>query len=112
MKTALPKPVTISSAQKRADFLLDRRHSPRAHVEGCATAFCLGHHNFGQIHTLRTFDYGEGGVAAYSETPIPLGCDVTVGFEARNCLAERGTVLRCQPCGEGYRVAIRFCGPS
>ena len=73
MKTALPHPATSSNPGQRTDLLLDRRHAPRTHVEGCATAFCLGSGHFGQMHTMRTVDYCEGGVSAYSETPIPPG---------------------------------------
>jgi hypothetical protein len=88
----------------------ERRRSPRAHVDGHATAFCLGGGHFGQMFTMTACDYGTGGMAAVCRQPLPAGCDVSVGFEARQCDAGRGTVLRCQPCEEGYRVAIRFLG--
>jgi len=107
MKTALPGPADIGN---RPQSSADRRLSHRAQAEGRATAFCLGGGHFGEMVTMKACDYGDGGVAAFSRTPLPPGCDVSIGFESRRCLAGRGTVLRCQPCDEGYRVAIRFCG--
>jgi hypothetical protein len=79
-------------------------------VDGHATAFCLGSGHFGKMFTMEACDYCSGGMAALSSEPLPAGCDVSIGFEARQCLAGRGTVLRCQPCEEGYRVAIQFSG--
>ncbi|MDY7107764.1 MAG: PilZ domain-containing protein [Planctomycetota bacterium] len=103
MKTAVPDPA-------RVDRRTERRRSPRAPVEGHATAFCLGGGHFGETFTMDACDYCPGGMAAVSSEPLPAGCDVSVGFEAPHCLAGRGRVLRCQPCEEGYRVAIRFLG--
>jgi hypothetical protein len=110
MKTALPDPASIGNQGNRAESPGERRLSRRAEAEGCATAFCLGGGHFGQMFTMKACDYCEGGVAVYCRTPVPPGSDVAIGFESRHCSAGRGTVLRCQPCEEGYRVAIRFCG--
>jgi hypothetical protein len=110
MKTALPDPASVGDRGNRPQSPTERRLSRRAQAEGCATAFCLGGGHFGQMFSMKTCDYCEGGVAVFSSTPISPGCDVSIGFESRRCLAGRGTVLRCQPCDKGYRVAIRFCG--
>lgn len=95
-------------AEDRAPYRFERRCSDRWPQEGQATAFQLGGDHFGQLHEMRMQDYGPGGLAAISDTAIAPGASVTLGFSVPGYMAARGTVLRCVPCGEGYRVAIRF----
>ena len=48
------------------------------------------------------------------ETALPKEAEVVIiGGGIMGCatafyLAKRGVVLRCLPCGDGYRVAIQF----
>lgn len=89
-------------------FRFDRRQRDRWPMDGGATAFQLAGDSFGRMHALHMHDYSEHGMGAISETPIPPGSIVSVGFQAPGHLAKRGEVIRCEPCGEGYRVAIIF----
>jgi hypothetical protein len=103
---------TFSDAQTHSHdagpYRFDRRSMDRWPVNGLATAFCLGGDAFGRIHDLSLTDYSHDGMSAISVGPIAPGTEVSVGFSAPGQLARRGAVLRCDPCGNGYRVAIQF----
>ena len=88
----------------------ERRHAPRLTLDSCATAFCLGGGRFGQIHSMKTRDYCREGFSALSSRPLEPGCAVSIGFEATDCRAQRGIVLRCEPSRDGFRIAVRFEG--
>ena len=89
-------------------YRFDRRSMDRWSATGLATAFCLTGDAFGQMHDLSLTDYSHDGMGAISTGPVTPGTEVSVGFSAPGHLARRGTVLRCDPCGQGYRVAIQF----
>jgi len=86
----------------------ERRQCDRWGLEGVATVFELAGDGFGRMHTLKMLDYSEGGLGAVSDTVIPLGSTVSIGFQAPGYIAKRGVVMRCAPCGHGYHVAIGF----
>jgi len=87
---------------------LERRYVDRWPVKGLATAFCISGDLFGRMHELRMLDYSDHGLGAISTSVIDPGTIVSIGFQSPGYSAKRGTVLRCTPCGEGYRVAIQF----
>ncbi len=89
-------------------FRFERRELDRWPVNVHATAFQVGGADFGAMHEMRVTDYGDGGVGAISRTALPPGTAVSIGFSAPGMIAKRGTVLRCDPDGDGYRVAIQF----
>jgi len=86
----------------------DRRGADRQAIEGRAQAFECGGEGFGRTHDLRLIDYSPIGVAAICDTVLTPGTAVTVGLEPIGGGTRRGVVTRCLPCGNGYRVAIRF----
>jgi hypothetical protein len=86
----------------------DRRLNDRWTVHGVATAFRVSGDRFGHMHELRLTDLSHEGLGALSDSVIEPGTTVTLGFSNPGYLARRGTVVRCLPCGEGYRVAVRF----
>lgn len=86
----------------------ERRDIDRWPVQGAATATCLSGERFGQMHDLSMLDYSFDGMGAISGTVLDPGMSVAVAFQSPGFLAKRGTVLRCAPCGNGYRVAIQF----
>lgn len=73
-----------------------------------ATAFELAGQNFGRMHRLKVVDASHDGIGAISDTVLMPGSVVSLGFASPGQTARRGLVLRCTPCGEGYRVAIEF----
>lgn len=89
-------------------FRLERRAVDRWPVQGTATAICLGGDRFGQMHQLRLADCSDDGLGAISSTVLEPGTMVSIGFQTPGMLARRAMVLRCQPCGEGYRVGLQF----
>jgi len=91
-----------------APLRFERRGVDRWHTQTAATAFCLSGERFGQMHDLTVTDYSTDGLGASCETVIQPGEHVSIGFQAPGRIAKRGTVLRCIPCGHGYRVAIQF----
>ncbi|MDY7110056.1 MAG: PilZ domain-containing protein [Planctomycetota bacterium] len=100
------QPADESGAYEPLRF--ERRQCDRWGLNGVATAFELAGDGFGRMHTLRMVDYSEGGLGAVSDSVIPLGAAVSVGFQSPGYPAKRGVILRCTPCGDGYRVAIGF----
>lgn len=91
-----------------ATLPFERRRSRRNVVEGTASAFCLDADRFGAISELSLTDYSEGGLGGLSREPLRPGESVSLGFSLVGWPARRGIVQRCLPCGDGYRVAIRF----
>jgi hypothetical protein len=89
-------------------FRLERRAIDRWPVHGSATAICLGGDRFGQLHQLRLSDCSLDGLGAVSETVLEPGTMVSVGFQTPGMLPRQAVVLRCQPCGDGYRVGMQF----
>ncbi|TVQ56035.1 MAG: PilZ domain-containing protein [Phycisphaerales bacterium] len=99
------------SAQPLVDngpFRFERRTLDRWPVNVLGTAFELGGTDFGRTHDLQVTDFSEGGLGAISGSSITPGSIVSIGFSAPGMIAKRGTVIRCQPSGEGYRIAILF----
>ena len=88
----------------------DRRRGERHAIDsgGRATAFELGGEAFGRMHDLELIDHGAEGIGAFSQTPIPPGTLVSLGFDQPSMLARRGEVVWCVPCGRGYRVGLRL----
>ncbi|HWB20739.1 MAG TPA: hypothetical protein VG711_10590 [Phycisphaerales bacterium] len=86
----------------------ERRGMDRWPMHGIATAFRLSGEEFGRMHELKLVDYSHEGLGAVSDSVLEPGTLVTIGFQQAGYQAKRGVVLRCLPCGEGYRVAIQF----
>jgi hypothetical protein len=89
-------------------FRLERRWSDRWSEHGVAVAFISGGERFGQRFPMRLLDASEEGLGARCDRAIDPGTLVTVGFAAPGWPLRSGVVLRCVPCGDGYRLAIRF----
>ena len=100
---AMPHP-----SHEDGPYRFERRSLDRWASSGATTAFCLTGDAFGRMLDLTLQDYSHDGMAAHSREPIMPGTEVSVGFSAPGYLAKRGTVLRCEPCGDGYRVGIQF----
>ena len=100
--------VAIDETDVDGPLRFDRRRNDRWPAHGVATAFQVSGDRFGAIHALKLMDYSNEGLGAQCESIIEPGAIVTLGFSNPGCLARRGTVVRCRPCGQGYRVAIRF----
>ncbi len=93
---------------ERGPLRFERRGVDRWPLQGVATAFCLSGDQFGKMHELTVLDYSYDGLGAQSDTVLHPGMIVSVGFQSPGHTSKRGTVLRCVPCGNGYRVAIQF----
>lgn len=87
---------------------LERRCCDRWRERGVAIAFVSAGERFGQRFPLRLLDASEEGFGARSERALDPGTVVTVGFAAPGWPLRSGMVLRCIPCGDGYRLAVRF----
>ncbi len=91
-----------------APLRFERRATDRWPMRTTATAFRVGGDEFGRIHELNVQDFSHGGMGAISHSVIEPGTAVSIGFAEPGQIAKRGVVLRCTPCGNGYRVAIEF----
>ncbi len=86
----------------------ERRCADRWPAGGVATAHRSGGDRFGDAYRLRLIDRSCEGLGAVCNRPIEPGAVVAVGFGAPGEPVRPGVVLRCLPCGDGYRLAIRF----
>jgi hypothetical protein len=89
-------------------YRFERRRNDRWPAQGAATGFCLTGDAFGHIHDFSLVDFSHDGMAVISHNWIAPGTEMSIGFSAPGHLARRGTVLRCEPCGNGYRIAVQF----
>jgi RNase P subunit RPR2 len=86
----------------------DRRGCDRWPERGVAVAFVSAGARFGQRYAMRLVDASAEGIGAQCDRALEPGTVVTIGFAAPAWPLRSGTVLRCTPCGDGYRLAIRF----
>ena len=91
-----------------APLKFERRRQDRWPTRGIATAYRVGGDRFGERHVLKLLDESCEGLGATTARPLEPGAVVSVGFATLGHPAHTGVVLRCLPCGDGYRVAIRF----
>ena len=91
-----------------APLRFERRVHDRWPCRGTATAYRVAGQRFGQRHVLKLIDESCEGLGAITAQPLEPGAVVSVGFATLGHPAKSGVVLRCAPCGDGYRVAIRF----
>jgi len=104
-----PKSCDTGSAGETPPVLkFERRTVDRWTVRGHATAICLGGDRFGKMYDLNLRDCSDDGLGAVTSEPIEPGATVSIGFQTPGMLARRATVLRCQPCGDGYRVGMQY----
>jgi hypothetical protein len=109
MQIAIASPsAELNDIECKGPLRFERRSVDRWPTQAAATAFCLSGERFGQMHDLTVTDYSFEGLGAWSNTVIEPGMTVSIGFQAPGRTAKRGTVLRCIPSGQGYRVAIQF----
>ncbi|MCA9292073.1 MAG: PilZ domain-containing protein [Phycisphaerales bacterium] len=99
---------SVPATTTESTLRFDRRRGHRSPAQGLATIFCLGSDRFGEDHDLRMIDWSDGGMGAIASDPLEPGALVSIGFQTPGCLGRRGVVTRCLPCGEGYRIGIRF----
>ena len=98
----------VDPADEHAVLRFERRRVDRWRLDGHATAFVLSGDHFGHMQELQMIDYSSDGLGAVCDGPMPPGAEVSIGFSAPGHAAKRGRVIRCLPCGEGYRVAVQF----
>jgi hypothetical protein len=91
-----------------AALRFERRLHDRWPCRGIATAYRVSGQRFGERHVLRLLDESCEGLGALTSRPLEAGTIVSVGFATLAHPAKSGVVLRCAPCGDGYRVAVRF----
>ena len=108
---AAPSITDSASANKRG---AERRVFPRkefsARVEGRRLDNSLPARQQPQL-TLALRDLSLGGLSAISPTPLQSGERLTVFFPEHGPMRgwdAYGRVLRCEPSGLGYRVAVEF----
>ena len=91
-----------------APLRFERRSEDRWPLTGVAEAHRLGGDRFGQVAVLRLVDCSEECLGATCDEPLEPGAVVSLAFRTPGRPVRNGVVVRCLPCGEGYRVAVRF----
>ncbi len=91
-----------------APLRFDRRQHDRWPLEAAATACRVSGERFGEMFKLKTRDCSGEGLGAVCSKPIEPGAAVSVTFQTPGFPSRPGVVLWCRPCGDGYRLAIRF----
>ena len=108
MATVTKPACTTPETQPDRPFRFDRRRHARFTLPGGVTAIRVAGERFGERYGLKMLDYSPEGLGAISPAVLEPGAMVSVDFQVTDQPARRGVVLRCLPCGDGYRVAIRF----
>jgi hypothetical protein len=110
----MPNPYRIDSARSSATSGAERRLFPRkelhTRVEGRRVDHTIPAHRQPQL-SLALRDLSLGGLSAISQTPLDRGERLTVFFPPQGTQRgwdAYGRVLRCEPSGFGYRVAVEF----
>jgi hypothetical protein len=98
----------VREEQAMGSLRFERRQHDRWPITGVATAYRAGGDRFGETATLKLLDYSAGGLGALCDEPIEPGSVISVGFHEPGCPPEYGVVVRCLPCGDGYRIAVCF----
>jgi hypothetical protein len=93
------------------DFKIERRTSPRWRVPGHASVLGLGA-GLGTLVELDELDGAPWWIGGDSDGAIKPGMHVTVGFSDPSARSAQGTVMRCEPKGRRFRVAIKFDAAS
>lgn len=88
----------------------ERRFNDRWSLDGVAIAHETGGIGFGRRHALRLIDGSPDGVGAITASALTPGTALVLSLAAPGGRTIRGTVIRCQPGGRGYRLAVRFEG--
>ena len=96
------------TAPAPAPLRFERRSEDRWPLTGVAEAHRLGGDRFGQVAVLRLVDCSEECLGATCDEPLEPGAVVSLAFRTPGRPVRNGVVVRCLPCGEGYRVAVRF----
>jgi hypothetical protein len=99
---------TLHDSEDRGPFKFERRHSERWQMDTLATAFRVTGDSFGMMHDMQVLDYSHGGMSCTSEDWIEPGTEISIGFQQPGIIARRGIVRRCEPNGDGYRLAVQF----
>jgi hypothetical protein len=89
-------------------YRFERRRADRWPVRGVAIAHLTSGQRFGERCTLRLHDESADGLGATCDHAVPPGTPVTLGFTDPGQPILNGVVVRCLPCGDGYRMAVRF----
>ena len=101
-------PRTPEDAAAPAPLRFERRRADRWPLTGVAAAYGAAGDLFGRRYVLRMLDSSDDGIGARTDRPIDPGTIVSIAFAAPGQAMRTGVVMRCLPCGDGYRVAIRF----
>ena len=91
-----------------APLPFERRICDRWPSRGLVIAYGAAGEHFGRRYALRMLDASDDGIGVQSDRPLDPGTVVSIAFAAPGHPVRSGVVVRCLPCGDGYRVAIRF----
>ncbi len=112
MVALLDRPLRLmGSAQDKPS---DRRIFPRKQARGPVMARRLDHALPARQQPLVQMDLRDvslGGLSALSDVPMTCGERVSVQLPSQGLTAPwsaYGRILRCEPSGMGYRVAVEF----
>ena len=89
------------------DFRIERRRNPRWQVPGTASLLMLGS-NLGTLVELDQLDGSPWWIGGSADVPATVGTRVSVGFSDPTARPSQGVVMRCEPKGTRYRIAVRF----
>lgn len=103
------RPADAACAGSRPDTLrFERRRNARTACSGTAIVTDLSGEHWGERHDVDLVDLGAGGLGAISDRPMPPGTAVSVVMRDKLHGFRRGVVVRCLPCGHGYRLGLAF----
>jgi hypothetical protein len=110
MVALLHKPMQIGPDTRRAERRMFLRKEVHARVDGMRLDHSIQARRQPQL-SLAMRDLSVGGLSAISHTPLDCGERISVFFPPQGPSRgwdAYGRVIRCEPSGMGYRVAVEF----
>ena len=95
------------AATRSNGLRFERRGAGRWPMRGRVTISELAPERFNRTHEARLLDHSDFGYGLICDEPVDPGMPVSMQFEGLGMPMERGLVVRCQRCADGWRLSVQ-----
>lgn len=97
-----------SNASTPATLPFDRRRAGREPASGTMQAVLANGRQMPWVMRLGLINASHGGLCVATDAPIEAGSRLSLRVDPVHGNWTTGTVVRCEPLGDGYSVGIRY----
>ncbi len=97
-----------SNASTPASLPFDRRRAGREPASGTMQAVLANGRQMPWVMRLGLINASHGGLCVATDAPIEAGSRLSLRVDPVHGNWTTGTVVRCEPLGDGYSVGIRY----